>query len=114
MSFIKSLFIATLATFFLTFVFGASLIELFDINVYAGDSIVEPLKAISISALVVVVIMVAVVAVILSVFGTLIFVGILVAGSIALVVLGMFWPILIAAVLIWLLVRDKPNKTYAE
>ena len=114
MSFIKSLFIAILATLFLTFVFGVSLIELFDINVYAGNSIVEPLKAISVSALVVVLIMVAVVAIVLSVFGTIIFVGLLVAGSIALVMFGMFWPIFIAAFVIWLLVRDKPNKQYAE
>ena len=77
MSFFKSLMLAIIATIFLTYVLGASALELFDLDVYMNDSLVEPAKAISISALVVVVLMLIAVAIILSVFGSVIFIGVI-------------------------------------
>jgi len=107
MSFFKSLILAILATLFLTYVLGSSVMEILDINVYVGDSLVEPIKAISISALVIVFLMLVAVAIVVSVFGGIIFVGLLVAGSIALIAIGVFWPVLLIAVVIWLFARDK-------
>ena len=108
----KSLVLAILATIFLTFVLGSSLIELLDVDVYMGNQLIEPLKAISLSAIVVVLLVVAALAIVLSVFGTIIFVGLLVFGGIALALIGVFWPVLLIAGLIWLVVRDKPSPQY--
>jgi len=110
MSFFKSLLLAILATIFLTYVLGSSFMEMLDINVYVGDSLVEPLKAISISALVIVLLMLVAVAIVMSVFGGIIFVGLLVLGSLAMIAIGVFWPILLIAGVIWLFARDKQPK----
>jgi ABC-type Fe3+-siderophore transport system permease subunit len=108
----KSLVLAIFATIFLTFVLGSSLIDLLDVDVYMGNQLIEPLKAISISAIVVVLLVVAALAIVLSVFGTIIFVGLLIFGGIALALIGVFWPVLLIAGLIWLVVRDKPSPQY--
>lgn len=110
MSFLKSLCLAILATVFLTFVLGISLLDIFDIDVYMDEQLVEPLKTISVSALVAVALVVAAMAIVLTVFGTIIFAGILIVGSLALVTVGVFWPIFLAAFVIWLIARDKPNR----
>ncbi|GHE99734.1 hypothetical protein [Thalassotalea profundi] len=110
MSLIKSLFLAIIATLFLTYVLGISMIEFFDVDIYMGDNLIEPLKAISISALVVVLLVLAALAIILSVFGTIIFLGLLIVGSLAMVMIGVFWPILLAVGVIWLIVRNKDKK----
>ncbi len=102
------MFLAVLATLFLTYVLGVSVVELLDVNVYMGDNLVEPLQAISASALVVVLLVVVALAIVLSVFGSIIFVLFLCFGGVALLMLGMFWPIFLIAGVIWLLVRDKP------
>ena len=107
MSFFKSLFLAVLATLFLTYVLGVSFIELLDVDIYINEQLIEPLKAISFSALVVVLIVLAALAIALSVFGSLIFVALLVLGAGALVLLGVFWPILLIAGVIWLVTRDN-------
>ena len=73
MSFCKSLMLAMIATLFLTYVFGVSLIEMLDVDVYVGNELIEPLKAISVSALVVVLLVVVALAIVLSVFGSIIF-----------------------------------------
>jgi hypothetical protein len=111
MSFFKSLLLAIFATIFLTYVLGASLVEMFDVNVYVGDSLVEPIKAISISALVMVLLILLAIAIVVSVFGGIIFVSLLVLGSLAMVAVGVFWPVLLIAVVIWLLARDQQPKT---
>ena len=59
MPFLKSLTLAIIATVFLTYVLGTSLIELLDLDLYMGDKLIEPLKVISISALVVCLLMMA-------------------------------------------------------
>ena len=43
----------------------------------------------------------------MSVFGTLIFIAMLVLGGGAMLLLGVFWPIFLIAGVIWLLARDK-------
>ncbi len=110
MSFFKSLLLAIFATLFLTYVLGTSIIEMFDINVYVGDNLIEPIKAISVSALVIVVLMLVAVAIVVSVFGGIIFVGLLVIGSLTMVAIGVFWPVLLIALVIWLFARDKQPK----
>lgn len=109
MSFLKSLILAIIATLFITYVLGSSLLELLDVDVYMGSELVEPLQAISISAVVSVILVLVALAIVLTVFGSLIFAVLLVVGSIVMLALGVFWPILLAALVIWLVVRDKPQ-----
>ena len=113
MSFLKSLTLAILATIFLTYVFGVGMLELMNLHVMMDGEVIEPLKAIGVSALVVVLLVVIALAIVLSVFGSLIFIGLVLFGSIAMVTIGVFWPILLMAVVIWLLCRDKNTKQYA-
>lgn len=112
MTFFKSLILAILATLFLTYVLGVSLLELLDVNVYMGAELIEPIKAISISALVVVLLVAIALAIVLSVFGGIIFIGLLVMGSLAMVAIGIFWPVLLVVLAVWLIVRDKPQQNY--
>lgn len=107
MSFFKSFCFAILATLFLTYVLGISLFELLDVDIYMGEQVVEPLKAISISALVAVLLVLAALAIAMSVFGSLIFVAILVLGGGAMLLIGIFWPILLVAAVIWLVSSEK-------
>lgn len=113
MSFFKSLLLAIFATLFLTYVLGASFIEMLDIDVYMGNELIEPLKAISISAFVVVILVLVALAIVLSVFGSIIFIGMLVVGAFAMVMIGVFWPILLIAGVIWLVTRDKNKPQYS-
>lgn len=112
MSFFKSLLLAVFATLFLTYVLGCSLIDLLDVNVYMGNELIEPLKAISISAIVVVVLVLVALAIVLSVFGSLIFIGMLILGGVAMLMVGVFWPILMIAGVIWLVTRNKDKPQY--
>lgn len=113
MSFFKSLILAILVTIFLTYVFGVGMLELMDLHVMMDGEVIEPLKAIGVSALIVVLLVVIALAIVLSVFGSIIFIGLVLFGSIAMVTVGVFWPILLMAVVIWLFSRNKNTKQYA-
>jgi hypothetical protein len=113
MSFFKSLLLAIFATIFLTYVFGVGMLEMMNLHVMLDGEVIEPLKAIGVSALVVVLLVVIALAIVLSVFGSLIFIGLIIFGSIAMVTLGVFWPILLMAVVIWLFSRNKQPRQYA-
>jgi hypothetical protein len=107
MTFFKSLLLAIFATLFLTYALGVSFLELLDINVYMDGELIEPLKAIGVSAVAVVILVLIALAIVLSVFGSFIFVSLLVLGSVAMVAIGVFWPVLLIAVVIWLVTRNK-------
>ena len=107
MSFCKSLMLAICATLFLTYVLGISFIEMFNVDLYVGEELIEPLKAIGVSALIMVILVVVALAIVLSVFGSIIFVCMMVFGTIAMVMVGIFWPIIFIAFVIWLMVGDK-------
>ena len=47
---------------------------------------------------------------ILSVFGSIIFIGLLGVGAAIMLMIGVFWPILLIGVAIWLLARDSSPK----
>lgn len=111
MSFMKSLVLAIIATLFITYALGTSLVELLDVDVYVGEELIEPLKAISISALVMVVLVLVAMAIVLSVFGTVIFIGMLIFGAIVLAMVGAFWPIFLIAGIIWLC-SDRKKQQY--
>lgn len=113
MSFFKSLILAIFATIFLTYVFGVGMLELTNVHVMMDGEVIEPLKAIGVSALIVVLLVVIALAIVLSVFGSLIFIGLIIFGSIAMLTVGIFWPILFMAVVIWLFSRNKNTKQYA-
>ncbi len=91
---------------------GVSLIELLDVDIYMGERLIEPLKAISISALVVVLLVLVALAIAMSVFGSLIFVAMLLLGGGAMLLVGVFWPIILVAIVIWLVTRDKRAVQY--
>lgn len=112
MTFLKSLVLAIFATIFLTYVLGISLLEMLDINVYMEGELIEPLKAISVSALAIVTLVFIALAIVLSVFGSLIFISLLIVGSVVMVAIGVFWPIILIALIIWLVTRNKPQIPY--
>jgi hypothetical protein len=114
MSFFKSLMLAILASIFLTYVFGASFLALFDVDVVIDGQLIEPIKAISASALVVVILVLVALAIVLSVFGSIIFAIMMVMGCFAMFAVGVFWPVLLIAFVIWVISRDKPNQYYAS
>lgn len=107
MTFLKSLLLAIFATLFLTYALGASFLELLNINVYMDGELIEPLKAIGVSAVASVMLVVIALAIVLSVFGTFIFISLLILGSVAMVAIGVFWPVLLITVVIWLVTRKK-------
>lgn len=113
MSFFKSLLLAIFATLFLTYVLGISLIEMLNIDVYVDNELMEPLKAIGVSALVTVLLVLAALAIVLSVFGSMIFVTLLIFGGIAMVMVGVFWPILLIAAVIWLVTGNSNKQSHA-
>lgn len=90
MSFFKSLCLAIFATLFLTYALGVSFMELLNVDIYMDAEVIEPLKAISFSALVVVLLVLVALAIAMSVFGTLIFIAMLVLGGGAMLLLGVF------------------------
>ena len=114
MSFFKSLMLAILASIFLTYAFGSSFLALFDVNVVVDGEFIEPIKALSVSALIVVILVVVALAIVLSVFGSLIFATMITLGCIMMVTIGVFWPRFLVALVIWLISRDKSNKEYAR
>jgi len=117
MSFFKSLFIAIVATFLLTYLLGASFLELFGIDaindVNMKEKLIEPLKAISLSALVAILVAAVVLTIVLGVFGAVIFAVLLVVGAIFMLMLGAFWPICLVGFIIWLMVRDNKAEAYS-
>lgn len=112
MTFVKSLMLALFATLFLTYVLGVSVIEMLNVDVYVDNELMAPLKAIGVSALVAVLLVLVALAIVFSVFGSVIFITLLVLGGIVMVMVGVFWPILLIAVLIWLVTRN--NRKNAE
>ena len=110
MTFFKSLLLAVFATMFLTYVLGVSFLELLDITI--NGELIEPIKAIGVSAVATVILVLIALAIVLSVFGSLIFVSLLIAGSVVMVLIGVFWPIFLVAIIIWLVSRNKSEKHY--
>ena len=109
MIFFKSLLLAILATVFLTYAFGTSLMELLNINISMDGKLIEPIKAIGVSAMATVILMLIGLTIVFSVFGSMIFVSLLIVSGLVLLAVGVFWPILLFAGIIWLLVKDKEN-----
>jgi len=99
--------LAIFATLFLTYVLGISLIEMFNVDLYMGEELIEPLKAISVSALVMVILVLLAFAIVMSVFGSLIFITMMIFGAIAMVMIGVFWPVIFIAFIIWLMAGNK-------
>jgi pilus assembly protein TadC len=99
--------LAIFATLFLTYVLGVSLLELLDVHVYMEGELIEPLKAIGVSAMATVILVLIALAIVLSVFGSLLFFGLLIAGALVMVAIGVFWPVFLVAVIIWMVTRNE-------
>ena len=80
---------------------------MFNVDLYVGEELIEPLKAISVSAIIMVILVILALAIVMSVFGSLIFIGMMIFGTLAMVMIGIFWPVIFIAFVIWLMVRDK-------
>jgi len=117
MSFFKSLLLAIITTVLLTYFLGASFLEFFGIDgvtdVNIKDGVLAPIQAISVSALIALVLTIVVVAIVLSVFGSIFLVMMLVFGVVVMAMIGAFWPILLVGFVIWLMVRDNSNQAYS-
>ena len=109
MKFLKALTLAVFISFLLTYVFGVSLMQWFDISIYMDQQPLEPFHAISYSALLVVTIVMAVMIILLSVFGTIIFIGLLAIGGILMLLSGFIWPVFFIAFVIWVFLKDSDN-----
>jgi hypothetical protein len=99
--------LAIFATLFLTYVLGISFVEMFNVDLYVGEELVEPIKAISMSALIMVVLVLVAFAIVMSVFGSIIFIAMMIFGALAMVMIGVFWPVIFIAFVIWLIASDK-------
>jgi hypothetical protein len=99
--------LAIFATLFLTYVLGISFIEMFNVDLYVGEELIEPIQAISVSAIIMVILVILAFTIVMSVFGSLIFIGLMIFGALAMVMIGVFWPVIFIAFVIWLLARDK-------
>jgi hypothetical protein len=111
MSFSKSLLLALLATLFITYVLGYSMTQWLGVSVYMDGEFIEPLQAISFSALVAMLLVIIAGAIFVSIFGVVLFAVCLVCGSIVLAFLGVFWPVLAVALLLYWL--TKPTSSQA-
>ena len=115
MSFFKSLVLAIVATLFLTYVLGTSLLDLFDVDVYMGDELIEPLKAISFAALAAVVLVIVAMAIVLDrIWLDTICRLLLVVGALGLAAIGVFWPVLAVAFIIRLVMRDDKRSVHSQ
>lgn len=112
MSFLKALCLAIIATIFLTYVLGVSFLELFDIDIYLDDKFIEPIQAIGISAIVMVILVLVALAIVLSVFGSFIFIAVLLVGGLAMLLIGTLWPLIVVAMVIWLVTQDRKSPQY--
>jgi hypothetical protein len=117
MSFFKSLLLAIITTVLLTYFLGASFLEFFGIDGVTDanikDGVLAPIQAISVSALISVLLIIAGLAVVLSVFGSIFLVMMLVFGVVVMAMIGAFWPILLVGFVIWLMVRDTSKAAYS-
>ena len=121
MSFFKSLLLAIMATLLLTYFLGASFLEFFGMDAIAEvnikdnikGNIMEPIQAISVSALISVLLIIAGLAVVLSVFGSIFLVMVLIFGAVLMFMIGALWPILLVGFVIWLMVRDTSKAAYS-
>jgi len=109
MTFFKSLLFAIVATIFLTYLFETSIAELLDADLYINDKLIEPIKDVGVSAFVMALIVIFTLVIALSVFGSLIFVGMIGVGAVVLSLVGVFWPIVLAAFIIWLVTKNSSS-----
>lgn len=113
MSFFKSFLLAIIATVFLTYIFGASMVEMMNLHVMVDGEAVAPLAAIGFSALVIAIMVVVALTIALSMFGGFIFLTLLIVGGIGMLFIGVFWPVLLIAVAIWLFSRNNQTREFA-
>jgi uncharacterized protein YqhQ len=116
MSFFKALILAVMATLFLTYFFGVSVMEWLniDLDLNANEAqhqhVIEPLKKISVSAIIAVSLLLLALFVLLSVFGTIMFITVIVVGAFAMLMIGIFWPVLLIAIVIWLITKQSTRR----
>ncbi|QBY03830.1 hypothetical protein E2K93_05295 [Thalassotalea sp. HSM 43] len=107
MSFLKALLLAIVATLVITWALGVSLIELFNVSLYVEQQQIESWTAVSVAALIAVIVAIVTAAILVSVFGFVIFVLLSLFVALAALGIGLFWPVLLVALAIHLLTRER-------
>jgi uncharacterized membrane protein (UPF0182 family) len=107
MNVLKSLLLAMLLVALLVYTVGAGVFDVSNIQVMINNQHLEPLTTVILSALAAMVIIIAGLAFILSFIGGLLFVTLVICCSIFLWLLGVFWPIVLVAFVIWLCSSKK-------
>lgn len=127
MSFLKSLLLAIIAIFILSYVFGLfsfashsfdnNAAALTHMHVVFNGEVLEPIKALGLSAVFVVLLFMLALVAVFSVFGGLFFIALFILGCVVMFTLSTFWPILMIAFAIWgiskLVFKDKSTDHYA-
>lgn len=108
MSIIKATLIAIIATLMLTYFFGASVTYWFTGSYEPYNNFVEHVSQVNKTALLSIIMVFIALFVALLLFGALLAVVLTIFVVIALAILGVFWPVLLVAVVIYLLCR-KPK-----
>ncbi|MDN3653774.1 hypothetical protein QWY77_13595 [Thalassotalea ponticola] len=109
MNFFKALALAIVATVVITWALGTSLIELFNISLYVDQQVVSSWAAVSVAALVAVVVALVTAAILVSVFSLVIFLLLALFVGLAVMGLGVFWPVLLLAFIVYLLSSNRSS-----
>ena len=107
MNVLKSLLLAMLIVALIACTLGTGVFDLSNIHIVINNHHLEPFYTIILSVLAAVVIIIAGLAFVMSIIGGLLFITLLVCCSIFLWLLGVFWPIVLVAVVIWLCSSKK-------
>ncbi|MGJ8691601.1 MAG: hypothetical protein ACSHW0_03900 [Thalassotalea sp.] len=110
MSFIKSLFIAIVITLILTYAIGAGALDFVGVDFSWNDSTEVALENLNHSGLVTMVGIFGLVFVLLLSFGVMILVVGIILMVMLLALIGVFWPIILAVLVLYLLVKPENNK----
>lgn len=107
MSFIKALLLAIVATLLLTYLLGASVLSLFDIEPQSYNHYIDSISALSFSALAALIVIFITAMVLFSVFSGLFILVCIVLASIATLAVGVFWPVILLCGIIYWLTKDN-------
>ncbi|MFT2092347.1 hypothetical protein [Paraglaciecola sp. 2405UD69-4] len=109
---LKNLFLAVLIGAVLAYCFGHVATEWFDMHLVLSDYELEPLTSILAATGVVVLLVLVGFVVAFSVVAAIALVLIVSVLGVFAAGIGMFWPVILVSIIIYLLVRDRPSSAY--
>ncbi|MEP1552502.1 MAG: hypothetical protein ABJJ44_06610 [Paraglaciecola sp.] len=109
---LKNLFLAVLIAGVLTYCFGHVVTEWFDLHLVLSDYEVEPFTSIIAATAIVALLVFIGFIVAFSVIAAMVLIFVACAIGLFVAGLGMFWPVILISIVIYLLVREKPSPAY--